>query len=61
MDGNTLINSLVAKSLMSVEDGQKLLAESTALQKSVEYIILERRLVNDVSLAKVKAEIIGVP
>lgn len=61
MDGNTLINSLVAKSLMSVEDGQKLLVESVSLRKSAEDIILERRLVDEVSLVKVKAEIVGVP
>ena len=61
MDGNTLINSLVAKSLMSVEDGQKVLADSVSIGKTVEDIILERRLVEEVSFAKVKAEIMGVP
>ncbi len=61
MDGNTLINSLIAKSLMSLEDGQKLLTESASLGKSVEDIILERRLVDEVSFVKTKAEVIGVP
>ena len=61
MDGNTLINSLVAKSLMSAEDGQKVLADSVSIGKTVEDIILERRLVEEVSFAKVKAEIMGVP
>jgi len=61
MDGNTLINTLVAKSLLSTEDGQKLLSESATIGKTVEEMILERRLVDDTNFAKVKAEIVGVP
>lgn len=61
MDGNTLINSLVAKTLMSVEDGQKVLADSASIGKTVEDIILERRLVEEIAFTKVKAEIMGVP
>jgi len=61
MDGNTLINSLVAKSLMSVQDGAKLLAESASLGKSVEDMVLDRRLVDELSFTKIKAEIVGVP
>lgn len=61
MDGNSLINSLVAKSLLSQEDGQKLLAESTSLGRTVEDIILERRLVEESAFVKAKSEVIGVP
>ncbi len=61
MDGNTLLSSLVAKALLSSRDSDKLLAESAQLNKSVEDIILDRRLVPEVELAKVKSEIIGVP
>ena len=45
---------------MSVEDGQKVLADSVSIGKTVEDIILERRLIEEVSFAKVKAEIMGV-
>ena len=61
MDGNTLINSLVAKSLILPQEGAKLLAESVSLGKSVEDIVLERRLVDEVSFSKIKAEVVGVP
>ncbi|MDP3953746.1 MAG: GspE/PulE family protein [bacterium] len=61
MDGNVLLNNLIAKSLVSNEDAKKLLADSINLHKSVEDIILERRLVDEVELAKAKSEIIGIP
>ncbi|MDP2735652.1 MAG: GspE/PulE family protein [bacterium] len=61
MDGNVLLNSLIAKSLISNEDAKKLLADSGNLHKTVEDIILERRLVDEVELAKAKSEIIGIP
>jgi type IV pilus assembly protein PilB len=61
MDGNTLLNSLVAKTLLSVEDSQKLLRESIQLKKPIEDLVLNRRLVSEAELAKTKSEIIGVP
>jgi len=61
MDGNTLINSLVAKSLIPAQDGANLLTESASLGRSVEDIILERHLVDEVSFTKAKAELVGVP
>ncbi|MEX2054029.1 MAG: GspE/PulE family protein [Candidatus Colwellbacteria bacterium] len=61
MDGNVLLNSLIAKSLISNEDAKKLLADSSNLHKSVEDIILERRLVDEVEVAKAKSEIISIP
>ena len=61
MDGNTLLNSLVVKALLSAEDSQKLLAESAQFNRSIEDLILDRRLVPEVELTKTKSEIIGVP
>ncbi|MBU2101685.1 GspE/PulE family protein [Patescibacteria group bacterium] len=61
MDGNTLLNSLVAKNLLSLEDSQKLLAESVQLKKSAEDLIVDRRLVDEAKLVQVKSEIVGVP
>jgi type IV pilus assembly protein PilB len=61
MDGNVLLNSLVAKGLVPAGDGQRLLADSTQLNKSVEDIIRERRLVDEVALTKTKSEILGIP
>ncbi|MDD5711039.1 MAG: GspE/PulE family protein [Candidatus Colwellbacteria bacterium] len=61
MDNNILLNSLIARALLSAEDGQKLLTESVQLSKSVEDILSDRRLIPEVELAKAKSEIIGVP
>ncbi|PIR98083.1 MAG: hypothetical protein COT89_01440 [Candidatus Colwellbacteria bacterium CG10_big_fil_rev_8_21_14_0_10_42_22] len=61
MDGNTLLNGLTAKGLLTPQNSQKLLGESSQLGKSVEDLIIDRRLVDDVELAKVKSEIIGIP
>ena len=61
MDGNVFLNSLLAKSLISAEDSQKVLADATTLGKSVEDILLDRRLVKEEDLYKAKSEIIGIP
>ena len=61
MDQNTLLNSLVAKSLISQEVANKVLSDSASINKKVEDIIADRGLVRDVELAKTKAEIVGVP
>ncbi|PIR98661.1 MAG: hypothetical protein COT88_00345 [Candidatus Colwellbacteria bacterium CG10_big_fil_rev_8_21_14_0_10_41_28] len=61
MDNNSLVNKLISKSLLQEADAQKLLGEAAQLGKTVEDIIVERRLVNEIELAKVKSEIVGIP
>lgn len=61
MDQNTLLNSLVAKSLISQEDANKVLSDSSKINKTVEEIIIDRNLIPDTQLAQAKSEIVGIP
>jgi len=55
------VEALIKKTLFSDELGQKLLVEARESGKSVEDIIYSRRLLDEVSVAKTKGEILGIP
>ncbi len=61
MDDRILSQTLVKNSLISDELAQKLLTEGKASGKSLEEIIYTRRLLDEVSVAKAKSEILGIP
>jgi type IV pilus assembly protein PilB len=61
MDDKSLIEALIKKSLLLAETGQKLLTESTQLRQSVENVIYSRRLIDEVEVAKVKSQLLGIP
>lgn len=61
MNDRQLIEALIKKTLLSDELGQKLLVEASQSGKPVEDIIYSRHLLDDVSVAKTKGEILGIP
>ncbi len=61
MDNKKLAQGLIKNAILSEELAQKLLVESSQINKSLESILYIRRLVDEVSVAKVKSEITGVP
>ncbi|MCL5224373.1 MAG: Flp pilus assembly complex ATPase component TadA, partial [Patescibacteria group bacterium] len=61
MDDKTLIEALIKKSLLLPESGQKLLTEAAQVKQPVEALIYGRRLVDEVEVAKVKSELLGIP
>src|SRR3989344_2428443 len=61
MDDRALADALVKKLVMSPELSQKLLLESRDARKRLEDIIRERRLADDVSVAQIKSELLGIP
>ncbi|MEK7195931.1 MAG: GspE/PulE family protein [Patescibacteria group bacterium] len=61
MNDRQLIEALIKKTLLSEELGQKLILESGQTGKSVEDILYTRHLLDEVSVAKTKSEILGIP
>src|SRR3990167_7035704 len=61
MDDRQLIEALIKKTLLSDELGQKLLLESKQTNRPVEDILYFRRLAEEVSVAQIKSEILGIP
>ncbi|OGY57114.1 MAG: hypothetical protein A3D47_00385 [Candidatus Colwellbacteria bacterium RIFCSPHIGHO2_02_FULL_43_15] len=61
MDDRQLIEALIKKTLLSDELGQKLLLESKQTNRPVEDILYIRRLAEEVSVAQIKSEILGIP
>ncbi len=61
MNDRQLIDALIKKTLLSLELGQKLVVEAEQFGKSVEDIIYTRRLLDDISIAQTKSEILGIP
>ena len=61
MNDKALIEALIKKSLLLSETGQKLLNESMQLKQPVESLIYGRRLIDEVEVAKVKSELLGIP
>lgn len=61
MNDRQLIDALIKKTFLSLELGQKLAVEAEQFGKSVEDIIYTRRLLDDVSVAQTKSEILGIP
>jgi len=61
MDAQVLLKSLVEKKLIDQEGSEKILRESFLTQKSAEEIIYNKRLVDDIEVAKLKSQILKVP
>lgn len=61
MDNKILINALVKKGLLIQEIGVKLLREAAVTEKSVEDIIYQRRMVDEIKLAETKSELLKIP
>jgi len=61
MDAQVLLKALVEKKLIDQEGSEKILRESFLTQKSVEEIIYNKRVIDDVELAKLKSQIWQVP
>jgi len=59
MDAQVLLKNLVEKKLIDQESSEKILRESFLTQKSVEEIIFNKRLVDDVEMAKTKSQILN--
>ncbi len=61
MDSRILANKLVAHSILSEELAQRIIAESHDIGRSFEDVLLTKKLVDDNTIAKVKAEILNIP
>ena len=61
MDDKTLAEALVKKSLLLPETAQKLMADAAQVRQPIENLIYGRRLIDEVAVAKVKSEILGIP
>jgi len=61
MDDKILLKALVDAGLLTQEGFAGILRDGTALKKSAEDIITERRLIPELELLRVKSEILGVP
>jgi len=61
MDSQVLLKALVEKNLINQEGSEKILRESFLTQKSIEEVIFNKRLIDDVELAKTKSQILKVP
>jgi len=61
MDSRVLLKSLVDASLLTQEGSAAVLRDSTSLGKSAESIIIDRKLVPEEELAKIKSQVLGVP
>lgn len=61
MDSQVLLKSLVEKKLIDQEGSEKILRESFLTQKSAEEVIFNKRIVDDVEIAKTKSQILKVP
>jgi len=61
MDSRTLANKLVERSVLSDELAQKLIMESHDTGKAFEDIVQTRKLVDDGTIAQVKAETLKIP
>ena len=61
MNDRQLIEALIKKTLLSEELGQKLILESGQTGKSVEDILYTRHLLDEISVAETKSQILGIP
>ncbi|MBI4193162.1 MAG: Flp pilus assembly complex ATPase component TadA, partial [Candidatus Colwellbacteria bacterium] len=61
MDSQSLIATLIKSSLLSADEGGRLLKEATLASKPVEEFIAARRIIGETDLARVKSEILSVP
>lgn len=61
MDAQVLLKALVEKNLIDQAGSEKILRESFLTQKNIEEVIFNKRLVDDVEMAKTKSQILKVP
>ena len=61
MDDKKLLQTLVEESLISEELAQQITVESARSEKSAEDILYARHLLDEVSIAKAKSKILGLP
>jgi type IV pilus assembly protein PilB len=61
MDDKKLAAGLIKNAILSEELAQRLLTEVSQTGKSLEEVLYSRRIVDEVSVAKTKAEILGIP
>ena len=61
MDAQVLLKALVEKKIIDQEGSEKILRESFLTQKSAEEIIYNKRLVDEIEIAKLKSQILKVP
>lgn len=61
MDDKSLITALIEAKLLTDEMAEALSRDAAVLGKNIEDVLVERKMVADVDLAKIKAKIIGVP
>lgn len=61
MEDKDLIQKLVQKNLLTQTAASQILRDATLAQKPPEDLIYERRLADEVEVAKVKSELIGAP
>lgn len=61
MTDQELLKQLVLETLLSEEEASRLLEESKMTKFSVEMILFDRHTIPDVSVAKAKAKLLGVP
>lgn len=61
MTDQELLNELVAESLLSNDSSARLLRDAELTKSSIETLIYDRHVVDDVLVAKAKAKLLGVP
>lgn len=61
MNPQILLKSLINKGILTQEAADKAAKESSIVNKDIETIILDRRLANDVDVAKAKSELLRIP
>ncbi len=61
MDSKQLIKELIDRNLINDATGSQLLSDATVSKKNIEDLIYERKLVDDIEIAKVKGIILSVP
>lgn len=61
MNDQILLDGLVKKNLLTREVGEKIFRDAQLLKKSSENLLYDRHLVDEVEIAKIKSQILGVP
>ena len=61
MDAKILLNELKKRDLIDAESVGRLTRDADVSKKPIEELVYERRLVDDVELAKVKSELLSIP
>lgn len=61
MTDQELVKELVKRRLLKEEDGERALRDGAFVNRPLEEVLYEKRLIDDVVVAKVKSELLGVP